>query len=127
MFSSHLSPARPTADALAAASPVLDAVLAQPTPDIAAVGRAVLAALLPQVDGALSASVTQRPDPGRWVTVAASDELAIRVDGAQYALGDGPCLRAVDGAVVAADEAELRRHWPALADQVVSGTRSVRC
>jgi hypothetical protein len=66
-------------------------------PQIAAdlVSIAVLSA--DRIGGVSYASVTSRY-AGAYATVAASSNLAVEVDRAQYADGTGPCLEALDGA-----------------------------
>jgi hypothetical protein len=58
------------------------------------VGIAVLTA--DRVAGVSYASVTSRYE-GAYATVAASSDLAVEVDNAQYADGVGPCLEALQG------------------------------
>jgi hypothetical protein len=66
-------------------------------PQIAAdlVSIAVLSA--DRISGISYASVTSRY-AGAYATVAASSNLAVEIDRAQYADGAGPCLEALDGA-----------------------------
>lgn len=108
--------------AFAGPSAVLAAVLGNETPDPAAVVGPLLAGQLRQIPGARWASITQRRAQRLFVTVAASDGVARHVDEVQYELGDGPCLRAVDGIVVAADASALRATWPEFARRVVADT-----
>lgn len=106
----------------AARSAVLAAVLGTETPDPAAVLGALLAGLLSDIPRVRWASITQRGGKTGLVTVAASDSVAREVDEAQYELGEGPCLRALDGAVVAADAWALQAQWPEFASRVVADT-----
>lgn len=101
---------------------MLAALLGSETPDPARVIGALLAGQLPQIPGARWASITQRRAQKVFVTVAASDALALRIDEVQYELGAGPCLRAVDGAAVTADVSALRAWWPEFARRVVADT-----
>lgn len=76
-------------------------------------GRACEAArlLIPGVD---EASVTLLEDSPR--TVAASGDLALRADEAQYAAGQGPCLEAARGGrPVIVDNLAADERWPAYA------------
>jgi transcriptional regulator with GAF, ATPase, and Fis domain len=84
---------------------------------------AVLAASL--VSGGLSCGMTMQPG-SRPVTVACSDELAARVDEVQYALDDGPCLRAMrDRQVVRIEDTAAGGRWPEFEAQAAShGIRS---
>jgi len=62
--------------------------------------------------GLLSCGMTMRSN-GRPVTVACSDPLAAQVDEVQYALDDGPCLRAMrDGHVVRIEDTADKARWP---------------
>jgi len=76
----------------------------------------------------LSCGITLRR--GRQTeTVACSDELAGRVNGLQYKLGEGPCLTALAGGAPAysADLAAEER-WPQFAPEAVAaGVRSALC
>lgn len=86
---------------------------------------ALLVGRVPHIPGARCASITAPAAKRGFVTLAASDEVAIRIDAEQYELGDGPCLRAVDGTAVAADISQLWARWPELTQWVVTET-SVR-
>jgi hypothetical protein len=58
------------------------------------------------------ASITSRYE-GAYATVAASNDLIIAVDQAQYADGTGPCLDALDGgSTVAVPEIAATMAWP---------------
>jgi len=73
---------------------------------------AVLAARLGSNESGLSCGMTMRSN-GRPVTVAYSDPLAARIDEAQYALDDGPCLHAMrDGQVVRIEDTADKSRWP---------------
>ncbi len=84
---------------------------------------AVLAAGL--VSGGLSCGMTVQSD-GRPVTVACSDQVAARVDEAQYELDDGPCLHAMrDGRMVRIPDTANKAQWPEFEAQAAShGVRS---
>ena len=81
------------------------------------------------VRGAEAASLTLVGGGGGWTTPAFTGELAQRLDGMQYALGEGPCLVAATAvkwtAILVRDLPEETR-WPALAAQgAAAGARSV--
>ena len=64
------------------------------------------------VSGGLSCGMTMEPN-GRPLTVACSDEVAVRVDEVQYELDDGPCLHAMrDGHMVRIEDTRRRRTGP---------------
>jgi hypothetical protein len=66
--------------------------------------------------GADAATVTLFVD-GRPSTVAATDQSMVRLDEAQYAATEGPCLEALrTETVVRADSARMSERWPAFAD-----------
>ncbi|MFL6121320.1 GAF and ANTAR domain-containing protein [Actinophytocola sp.] len=70
-------------------------------------------ALMPDAD---AVTVTLLAD-GRPSTVAATEQSLVRLDEAQYAAEDGPCLEALrKEAPVQAGPAELRERWPAFAE-----------
>lgn len=58
---------------------------------------AVTSRAIAHVTDADSVSVTLRARRNRFVTLAASDDLSRRLDEAQYAVNEGPCLEAADG------------------------------
>lgn len=122
---SSARPSSSSAVAIAAAAAVLDAVVGAETPAPTAVVATILAAGLPEIPGADRASVTLLAKH-LFVTVAASDDVARQADDAQYALGTGPCLTAVGGETVAADEATLRARWPVFASRASTVTPPVR-
>jgi GAF domain-containing protein len=74
-------------------------------------------------------SVTVRAPDGRYHTPAYSDELAVRLDTAQYEAGEGPCLCAAvpDGPALAeCPDLALDTRWPNYAPRAVAlGVRSV--
>jgi len=74
------------------------------------------------VFGCDHASLMMRRD-GRFVTVAATDEVASRIDGFERELGEGPCLDAIEDASVFHD-ADLMNGspWPRLAGRVLAET-----
>jgi GAF domain-containing protein len=84
---------------------------------------AVLAARLTKAG--LSCGMTMRSG-GRPVTVACSDPVAAEVDGVQYALDEGPCLRAMrDGRAVRIEDTAAGAHWPQFEKNAASrGIRS---
>ncbi len=60
---------------------------------------------------------------GRFVTAAASDEIAERVDGFERELGEGPCVDAVSNEAAYVDPSlEEDARWPKLAARVVKET-----
>jgi len=66
------------------------------------------------------ASVTVSDD-GAYTTVAASSDVAIAVDEAQYADSVGPCLQALDdGHLVAVPEVAATMRWPGFRDTAFS-------
>jgi hypothetical protein len=68
------------------------------------------------VGGVSYASVTSRYE-GAYATVAASSELALDVDDAQYADDAGPCLYALDGdSVVGVPDIAATMAWPGFRD-----------
>jgi ANTAR domain-containing protein/GAF domain-containing protein len=65
-----------------------------------------------EVPGARYASITEG-QPGRFKTVAATDELAVSVDRIQYELGSGPCVDAiVQNTVFNAIDLRNDARWP---------------
>ena len=83
------------------------------------------------VRGAEAASLTLPGAGGGWTTAAFTGELAQRMDGAQYAAGQGPCLEAATAvewtAIIVRDLPDETR-WPVLAAQGAdAGARSVMC
>lgn len=105
-----------------AATALVTAAFTGENPDPTATVEALVAGLVHEVPGARWASITQPHGTNRFQTVAASDDVARRVDEAQYELGDGPCLRAVHGAAVVASEATLSALWPELSGRMVTDT-----
>jgi GAF domain-containing protein len=72
------------------------------------------------------ASVTQRIGDGEFLTTAPSDELVVRADKLQYALGEGPCVHATfaDDLLFSADirtDARWPKWGPAAADLGIAG------
>lgn len=125
----HVSGSTCSADELPSSSPaapgasaVFDAIVGTATPDPSEVVGALLTERLPEIPGARWASITQRRSESIFVTVAASADIARQADDAQYEVGDGPCLRAVGGTVVAADAATLHQRWPAVASRMAAST-----
>jgi hypothetical protein len=66
-----------------------------------------------------SASITVERD-GRYLTLATSDELATRIDQAQYADGAGPCVQALSGELVALTAPAAATEWPQFREQARS-------
>jgi hypothetical protein len=64
-----------------------------------------------ELPGCDAASITS-PGDGGFTTLAADPELVRAVDEAQYAEGDGPCLRAVRGGHLAGERLDASVHWP---------------
>lgn len=63
------------------------------------------------------AGVTWRRGPSTWSTVAATDDVAVQIDNAQYAARRGPCLDAVAGARhTRVDDTSVDRTWPEFSD-----------
>lgn len=60
-------------------------------------GEALLAHVLELLPAAESASITVRGRRGRYVTLAATDDLAATADQMQYELQEGPCVQVADG------------------------------
>ncbi|MFI5614337.1 ANTAR domain-containing protein [Amycolatopsis sp. NPDC051903] len=80
--------------------------------DTASTLEAVCTHAVRAVPGAEIASVTVITD-GEPETAAYTDEIALRVDRAQYATGDGPCLRAAaTGEIVRMSLPHAGREWP---------------
>ena len=76
------------------------------------------------VPGCEMASITVRGDDGSFRTVASTDDAAAAVDQTQYEASEGPCLSAVDEAVVHTPVFPDPR-WPALgARPAEAGVRS---
>ena len=90
--------------------------------DIDDVYIAVCVAATLMVPGCDHASLMLRRGDG-YVTVAASDEVARQVDKLELAVGDGPCLDAIEEETAQID-ADLTMHsrWPELAARVVAET-----
>jgi hypothetical protein len=75
--------------------------------------------------GCAMASITVRDDDGGLRTVASTDTGAVRADQCQYEAGEGPCLDALETAVVYTPSLPDPR-WPRLKDgPVAAGVQSV--
>jgi hypothetical protein len=86
------------------------------TPDIAGDLVAIAVLCADRISPVAYASVTSRYE-GAYATVAASSDLALQVDNAQYAEDAGPCLDAVDGDYpVAVPEISTTMTWPGFRD-----------
>jgi GAF domain-containing protein len=83
-----------------------DANLSESLLKVAIAGRDLLA-------NCKSTSVTLIP-AGRPVTMAATDDVAVELDRAQYEVSDGPCLRAArEEQLIRIDDIERDERWPA--------------
>lgn len=84
--------------------------------------EAICAAATSLVSGCDHASVMLR-NGGTYVTVAASDEIARRVDDLERAAGEGPCLDAIEDEAAQLDpDLTTAPQWPVLAARVVAAT-----
>lgn len=85
--------------------------------------QAVCVAATLMVNGCDHASVLMRDPRGTYVTVAASDHVAADIDALERAIGDGPCLDAIDTETAQIDP-DLTTHsqWPSLAACVLAAT-----
>lgn len=110
-----------TADALAAFGE-LARVMYEGT-DTDEVYRAVCVAATRMVAGCDHASILMRGKDGNYVTAAASDQIAADIDTLERAVGDGPCLDAIENDAVQIDQ-DLASHsqWPKLAVCVLAST-----
>ena len=89
--------------------------------------EAVLKLAVERVPAARAASMTT-VEHDRFVTAAATDDIARRADAIQYALGSGPCIDAiVDQAIYQPDDLEADDRWPEYGRRVVAelGLRSM--
>ncbi|MCX8561182.1 GAF and ANTAR domain-containing protein [Mycolicibacterium mucogenicum] len=85
--------------------------------------RAVCVAATLMVTGCDHASVLMRGRDGKYATVAASDHVAADVDTLECAVGDGPCLDAIETEAVQIDaDLASRSQWPSLAACVLAST-----
>lgn len=67
-------------------------------------------------------------DRSMATTLAATDDIAMRVDSLQYELGEGPCVQAAESEVVVlADDLAVDPRWPTFARRCVAetGVRSI--
>jgi hypothetical protein len=77
-------------------------------------------AAVKKVPGADYAGVTIRREGQRFETIAATDELVLRVDAIQYDLGSGPCVDAiVDDTRYNARDLRSDDRWPEFGKQAV--------
>lgn len=90
--------------------------------DVHEVYAAICVAATLVVPGCDRASLMLRRDGG-YTTAAASDEVARAVDKIEIAVGDGPCVDAIEEEIVQIDT-DLSAHsqWPALAERLVAET-----
>jgi GAF domain-containing protein len=73
------------------------------------------------VPGTIGAGVTLVDERGGKTTAAATDALVERADGAQYELGEGPCLTAwAERTVVRVDDVASETRWPRWVEAVRS-------
>ncbi len=89
--------------------------------------EAVVKLAVERVPAARAASMTT-VEHDRFVTAAATDDIARRADAIQYALGSGPCLDAiVDQAIYQPDDLGADDRWPEYGRRVVAelGLRSM--
>jgi hypothetical protein len=85
--------------------------------------RAVCVAATLMVTGCDHASLLMRGKDGNYVTAAASDVIAADVDTLELAVGDGPCLDAIENEAVQIDpDLASRSQWPSLAACVLAST-----
>lgn len=88
-------------------------------------------AAISAVDGADWASIAAAGVDGRVYTVAATSELALRIDQLQYGVGEGPCLIQLSTAglnTVSAADLTSETRWPGFVPEAVrAGVRSVLC
>jgi hypothetical protein len=89
--------------------------------------EAVLKLAVERVQAARAASITT-VEHDRFVTAAATDDIARRADAIQYELGSGPCVDAiVDRAIYQPEDLEADDRWPEYGRRVVAelGLRSM--
>lgn len=83
----------------------------------------ICAAATVLVDGCDHASLMLKQND-RFITVAASDDMAMAIDEAERKFGEGPCLDAtVDEAAQLDPDLTTHSEWPALAEYVVANTQ----
>jgi hypothetical protein len=99
------------------------ATLVYASDDFSAVHQAVVDAAPRLVEGCDHASLMLRNTDGRFLTVAASDEVAELIDTYERELGEGPCLDAiVDDAVYHDADLLDGSPWPRLSARVLDTT-----
>ena len=99
------------ADALARAAGRLDE-----QQSLAEALDAIVHTVVDTVPGVDHAGISTMHRSGRIETVAATDDLVLRVDEAQYATGEGPCIEALnEQAPVVVDSLDDEHRWPAFA------------
>ncbi len=82
--------------------------------------QGLLQAVVEQLPGADSASISERRD-GAVITIAASDPAARDADALQGALGAGPCVDAIaEGCMAAPIDLSADPRWPEFGTQVVT-------
>ena len=99
------------------------ATLVYASDDFSAVHQAVVDAAPRLVEGCDHASLMLRNNDGRFLTAAASDEVAELIDTYERELGEGPCLDAiVDDAVYHDADLLDGSPWPRLSARVLDTT-----
>ncbi|HET7357107.1 MAG TPA: GAF and ANTAR domain-containing protein [Nocardioidaceae bacterium] len=91
--------------------------------DYAETYRAICEASPTLVHGCDHASLMLASSRGRYETVAASDDIAARVDELEREIGDGPCVDAIKDEAATLEPTLLQpSRWPRLAAQVINET-----
>jgi GAF domain-containing protein len=115
-----MSEALPLADELAAMSARMSGLLLSEQTVASALSLVTLLAK-ETVLGTVGAGVTLVDGRGKKTTAAATDAVVERADGAQYDLGQGPCLTAwAERTVVRVDKVVLETRWPLWVEAVRS-------
>ncbi|MGN6608146.1 MAG: ANTAR domain-containing protein [Jatrophihabitans sp.] len=99
-----------TAD-VGAAITALAALTADADADAVTTARAIMMTATTVLPGCSWASTTQ-DIKGQFVTTAASDDVAVQVDGFQYAAGEGPCITALRWKRGLEVDLETDKRWP---------------
>ena len=103
---------------------LLSAVASSPVRDPEAVLRAAVQLGLGVAPGTAACSLTQLTGAG-YRTIASTDNLAVELDGVQYAADSGPCLSAAStGSTERVDDLATQTRYPALG--AAAADRSVR-
>jgi GAF domain-containing protein len=107
-----MSETLPLADELAAISARMSGLLLSEQ-TVASALSLVTSLVAETVPGTIGAGVTLVNEQGEKTTAASTDALVELADGAQYELGEGPCLTAwVDRTVIRIDDVALETRWP---------------